>query len=185
MDAFLSSTLAIAIAEVGDKTQLLALLLAARFRQRGAIIAGIFIATLVNHALSAYLGQWLNDLIPALWYPYIIGGVFILLGLWLLVPDKEEPVATGIFRYGAFVSALVLFFIAEIADKTQVATVVLAAKYDNFTMVVMGSTLGMLIANVPVVFAGRWLLKRIPMTLIHYSACALFIGLGVATMVWG
>ncbi|EKE83895.1 TMEM165/GDT1 family protein [Idiomarina xiamenensis] len=186
MEAFLSSTFAVAIAEIGDKTQLLALLLATRFTQRGdraAIIWGILLATLVNHGVSAWAGQWLRELIPAEWLTLLLAVSFIALGLWLLIPDKDEEVDKGFFKYGAFVASLVLFFLAEVGDKTQVATVVLAARFDNYLAVVMGTTIGMLVANVPVVYAGSWLMQRMPMAIVHKAACALFILLGVFTLV--
>ncbi len=183
MDAFIPSTLAVAIAEIGDKTQLLTLFLTARFTQRNAIILGILVATLLNHALSAWLGAWLVQWIPDTWVPWILGLSFILVGLWVLIPDKDDEEDTKMFKYGAFVATLVLFFIAEIGDKTQVATVVLAARYDDLFWVVVGTTLGMLLANVPVAYAGSWLMQRIPLDLARKSACALFISLGVLTLV--
>jgi putative Ca2+/H+ antiporter (TMEM165/GDT1 family) len=155
MEALFSSTLAVAIAEIGDKTQLLSLFLAARFTQRYAIIAGIFVATVLNHAASAWLGVFLMNWVPAEW------------GRWVI---------------GAFVATTVLFFLAEIGDKTQVATVVLAANYQNLVMVVLGSTVGMMAANVPVVLAGRWLMERMPMAAARWGACLLFLGLGGLTL---
>ncbi|MBA4502651.1 TMEM165/GDT1 family protein [Marinobacterium marinum] len=183
MDAFLSSTLAVAIAEIGDKTQLLTLFLAARFTQRNAIILGILVATLLNHALSAWFGAWLVQWIPENWAPWIIGLSFIAVGLWVLIPDKDDDDETGVLQYGAFIATCILFFIAEMGDKTQVATVILAARYDNLFWVIMGTTVGMMLANVPVAYAGNWLMQKIPLDLARWSACILFVGLGVLSIV--
>lgn len=183
MEALFSSALAVALAEIGDKTQLLSLFLAARFAGRhGAIIAGIVIATLLNHAASAWLGAYLMQWIPAHWGPWLIGGSFILIGLWLLIPDKEGDTPSALDRYGAFIATTVLFFLAEIGDKTQVATVVLAAHYQALWLVVIGTTVGMLAANVPVVLAGRWLMERLPLAAARFGACGLFLLMGVLTL---
>lgn len=185
MEAFLSSTLAVAIAEIGDKTQLLTLFLAARFTQRNAIILGILVATLVNHAVSALVGNWVIQFVPANVIPWAVGLSFIAVGLWVLIPDKDEEANSGALKYGAFVATCVLFFIAEIGDKTQIATIVLAAKYQAPVAVVAGSTLGLMLANVPVVYCGKWIMERVPLHLARYGACALFSLLGVLTVVYG
>ena len=182
MGIFLSSTAAVAIAEIGDKTQLLSLFLASRFKQRYAIIAGILVATLLNHGASAWLGVWLLDLLPPHMAPWIISGSFGLIALWLLIPDKQDGGPSGIDKYGAFAATTVLFFLAEIGDKTQIATVVLAAKYNETFWVIIGTTLGMMIANVPVVFAGRWLMDRLPLKYARWSAFALFLAMAIITM---
>lgn len=182
MEAFLSSTLAVAIAEIGDKTQLLSLFLVTRFRNRSAIILGILIATLANHGLSALFGSWLRDLIPPGWGPWLIGGSFILVGLWILIPDKDDAGPSRFERYGPLAATLVLFFLAEIGDKTQIATVILAAQYDSVFWVTLGTTLGMLIANIPVILAGNWLMQRLPVKAAHSVACVLFIGFGIWTL---
>lgn len=183
MDAFLGSTLAVAIAEIGDKTQLLSLFLAARFPGRHvAIISGIFLATLLNHALSAWLGVLLMQWIPAHWAPWLIGGSFILIGLWLLIPDKEDDTPSPLDRYGPLLATTVLFFLAEIGDKTQIATVVLAAHYQDLGQVILGTTVGMLAANVPVVLAGGWLMQKLPLKLARWMACGLFLLLGVLAL---
>lgn len=182
MDALLSSTFAVAIAEIGDKTQLLTLFLTARFAQRNAIILGILVATLLNHALSAWLGAWLVQWLPPHWLPWIIGLSFIAVGLWVLIPDQDDDEEAAVLRYGAFIATCILFFIAEIGDKTQVATVILAARYDSLFWVIAGTTLGMMLANVPVAYAGSWLMQKIPLALARWSACALFISLGVLSM---
>jgi putative Ca2+/H+ antiporter (TMEM165/GDT1 family) len=183
MDAFIPSTLAVAIAEIGDKTQLLTLFLTARFAQRNAIILGILVATLLNHALSAWLGAWLVQWIPQGWVPWIIGLSFIAVGLWVLIPDKEDEEDGAVLKYGAFIATCVLFFIAEIGDKTQIATVILAARYDSLFWVIAGTTLGMMLANVPVAYAGKWLMQKIPLNLARWSACGLFVGLGVLSII--
>lgn len=183
MDALLSSFTAVAIAEIGDKTQLLSLFLAARFRNKTAIIGGILVATLLNHAASAWLGVWAAQFIPAGWGPWLLGGSFIAVALWLLIPDKDDSEDTAMLKYGAFVASCVLFFLAEIGDKTQVATVILAASFENaLWMVVWGTTLGMLAANVPVVYAGSWLLQKISLDWARRAACAVFILLGIFTI---
>jgi putative Ca2+/H+ antiporter (TMEM165/GDT1 family) len=183
VDALFASTAAVAIAEIGDKTQLLSLFLVHRFReQRLAIIAGIIAATLVNHALSAWLGA-----IAATWLPphilkWIVGISFIVIALWLLIPDQDSDEESGLLKYGAFVATLVLFFIAEIGDKTQIATVVLAARYDDTLQVIAGTTLGMVLANAPVVLLGERLMRRLPLDWARRGACALFLVLGVLTL---
>lgn len=182
MEIFFSSTTAVAVAEIGDKTQLLSLFLASRFTQRYAIIAGILVATLFNHAASAWLGVWLLDLLPSHMAPWIISGSFLLIALWLLIPDKQDDGPSSLDRYGAFVATTVLFFFAEIGDKTQIATVVLAAKYNSTFWVIMGTTLGMMLANVPVVFAGRWIMDRLPLNYARLGAFALFFAMAIITM---
>jgi Ca2+/H+ antiporter, TMEM165/GDT1 family len=187
MEAFLSSTLAVAVAEIGDKTQLLALFLAARYGRPYVISLGVLLATLVNHALSAWLGALLVGVIPAEWIKWIIGGSFIAIGLWLLIPDKDDDDMGRFANYGPFIATLVLFFLAEIGDKTQIATVILAAKFSAdiwMTMaVIAGTTFGMLLANVPVIFAGKWLMDKLPLGLAHKAACGLFIVLGIITLI--
>lgn len=182
MEALLHSTLVVTIAEIGDKTQLLSLFLAARFRQRHSIIFGILIATLVNHGLSAWLGAWLVDIIPQRVGQWLIGGGFILVALWVLIPDKEEDAPSKLDKYGAFAATLVLFFLAEIGDKTQLATVILAAQYQSILWVTLGTTIGMLAANLPVIYAGGWLMKRISFTYARWTACAVFTLMAIAVL---
>ena len=180
MDAFISSFTAVAVAEIGDKTQLLSLFLAARFRARGAIIAGILVATLLNHAASAWLGVWVAQFIPHGWHNLLLGGSFIAVALWLLIPDKDDSEDNGMLRYGAFAASCMLFFLAEIGDKTQIATVILAASFEQAVWwVIVGTTLGMLAANVPVVYAGSWILQKVSLDWARRSACAIFILLGL------
>lgn len=182
MDAFLTSTIAVAIAEIGDKTQLLSLFLIARFRRRGAIILGLTLATLLNHGLSAWLGQWLSNIIPDDWVGWILGGSFIAVGLWLLIPDKDDSGPSRFDQLGAFWATFILFFLAEIGDKTQVATVLLAAQFQSVFWVTLGTTLGMLIANIPVILAGQWLMQRLPVSAAHKVASLLFIAFGIWTL---
>ncbi len=179
LESLLVSTTSVAIAEIGDKTQLLALLLACRFRRPWPIILGILFATLANHALAAGVGVWLASLLGPELLRGVLAVAFIAMGLWILVPDKEEDAAAQ-YRFGAFLTTLIAFFLVEMGDKTQVATVVLAANYSNLPLVVLGTTLGMLAANVPVVLAGGMAAQKLPLTLIRRVAAALFLLLGGA-----
>jgi len=189
MEAFLSSTAAVAIAEIGDKTQLLALFLAARYARPFVISAGVLLSTLLNHALSAWLGAWLSHLIPPQWFTWIVSASFFAVAIWLLIPDKEGENNGRFGRFGPFIATFVLFFLAEVGDKTQIATVILAAKYNAnawMTMtVVAGTTLGMMMANVPVIFAGKWMMERMPLRFAHRIASAIFIVLAIVTLVSG
>ncbi|GGY70086.1 UPF0016 family membrane protein [Cellvibrio zantedeschiae] len=183
MEAFLSSTLAVAIAEIGDKTQLLALFLVTKYGRPYVISFGVLLSTLLNHALSAWVGAWLGDKIPAELIPWIISASFVAVAIWLLVPDKEDDDLSKFSQYGPLVATCVLFFLAEIGDKTQIATVILAAQYQTqVAWVIAGTTFGMLIANVPVIFAGKWLMQRIPLKLAHRCAFVLFLLLAFATI---
>lgn len=183
MDAFLASTLAVAIAEIGDKTQLLSLFLVARFATRTPIILGILLATLLNHALSAWIGAWVASWIPEAWLPWILAVSFVAIALWLLIPDKDDSGDSRFLGMGAFMATTVMFFIAEIGDKTQIATVVLAARYTETFWVVVGTTVGMLLANIPVIMAGRWIMDRLPLATARIAASLLFVALAVVT-VW-
>jgi putative Ca2+/H+ antiporter (TMEM165/GDT1 family) len=181
MEALIGSTLAVAIAEMGDKTQLLALLLVGRYGRPALICLGILVATIINHGLSAWLGDWLGGLIPPAWLPWIIGSSFLAVALWMLIPDKEDGGDGRFAALGPFGATCVLFFLAEIGDKTQIATVVLAAKYSATWMVIIGTTLGMLLANVPVVIFGRWILQRINLKWVHIGAFVLFLGFALGS----
>ncbi len=178
MEALFISTVSVALAEIGDKTQLLALVLAARFRKPWPIIAGILLATIVNHGIAAEVGAWVGSLLSAGVQRWLIAAAFIAMGLWVLVPDKEDESAER-YRYGAFLTTLVAFFLVEIGDKTQIATVMLAAKFHPVWVVVFGTTLGMLAANVPVVLAGHFSADRLPLRLIRAIAGAVFLALGL------
>jgi len=183
MDALLVSTGVVALAEIGDKTQLLAFLLAARFKKPLPIIAGIFIATIFNHGLAGALGAWITSMLTPEVLRWVLGMSFLGMAAWTLVPDKIEEDETNVAsRFGVFGATLVTFFLAEMGDKTQVATVAMAAHYPAPLMVVAGTTLGMLIADVPAVFAGDKLAARIPLKLVHGIAAAMFAALGLATL---
>jgi putative Ca2+/H+ antiporter (TMEM165/GDT1 family) len=184
MDAFLISTGVVALGEIGDKTQLLAVLLASRFRRPLPIVAGILLATLLNHAVAGYLGTLAADYLAAEWLRWAVGGTFVAVALWALVPDTleagEDRAARG--AWGVLAATTVAFFLAEIGDKTQVATVTLAARFADLVPVVAGTTLGMLIADVPAVYLGERFADRLPVATIRYVAAALFGILGLATL---
>jgi len=183
MESLLVSTGVVALAEIGDKTQLLAFLLAARFKKPLPIIAGIFIATIFNHGLAGALGAWITSLLTPEMLRWVLGLSFLGMAAWTLVPDKIEEDETNVAsRFGVFGATLVTFFLAEMGDKTQVATVAMAAHYPDPLMVVAGTTLGMLIADVPAVFAGDKLAAKIPLKLVHGIAAAMFAALGLATL---
>lgn len=183
MEALLVSTGVVALAEIGDKTQLLAFILAARFKKPLPIIAGILCATIVNHGLAGALGAWITSTISAEVLRWVLGGSFIAMAIWTLIPDKIEEEETQVAkRFGVFGATLITFFLAEMGDKTQIATVAMAAHYANPLLVVIGTTLGMLIADVPAVFVGDKLASKIPMKLVHSIAAAIFAVLGVATL---
>lgn len=179
MDAFLTSTLVVALAEIGDKTQLLAIVLAARFAKPVPIIAGIFVATIANHAIAAWLGVQAAGFFEGAWFAYLVAVGFIAMGLWTLIPDKLDEEEEKPSRFGPFLTTLVAFFLVEIGDKTQVATIALGAQFQSTLWVAMGTTLGMMIANVPAVFAGKAILRVVPLATVRYVAAALFIGLGL------
>jgi Ca2+/H+ antiporter, TMEM165/GDT1 family len=183
MEAFLISTGVVALAEIGDKTQLLAFLLAARYKKPLPIILGILIATIANHALAGILGAWLTQLMNPDALRWLLGISFILMAAWVMIPDRlDEEEAKPINGLGVFGTTLLVFFLAEMGDKTQIATVALAAQYQAFLMVVLGTTLGMMIANVPAVIIGKSMTKRIPVKLVHGIAALIFVVLGVAIL---
>ncbi|WPC07125.1 TMEM165/GDT1 family protein [Pseudomonas benzenivorans] len=174
MESLFVPTLIVALAEIGDKTQLLALLLAARFRRPWPIIAGILAATLANHFAAGALGTWVAGLLAPAQIGWLLAASFAAVALWTLIPDRlDEDEGSRFRQHGAFLTTLVAFFLAEMGDKTQVATVMLAAQYPHFVLVVIGTTLGMLLANVPVVLAGNFAAERLPLVLIRrLAACA-------------
>ena len=182
MEAFLVSTGVVALAEMGDKTQLLALMLAARYRSHLPIVFGIAAATLANHALAAVFGAWIASLAGADAMRWVLALSFLAMAAWVLVPDEAGGLAEGKRRFGVFGTTLVAFFLVEIGDKTQIATVALAARYAETVAVVTGTTLGMLIANVPAVYLGNKLLRRVPLRLLQRVAAAMFAGLGVLVL---
>lgn len=183
LEPLLVSTGVVALAELGDKTQLLAFILAARFKKPMPIILGILVATLLNHGLAGALGAWITTALGPVTLRWVLGLSFLGMAVWTLIPDKidedEAPIATGM---GVFGATLATFFMAEMGDKTQVATVAMAAHYAMPLAVVAGTTLGMLIADVPAVFVGDRLAARIPMQLVHRVAAAIFAVLGLLTL---
>lgn len=183
MEAFLVSTGVVALAEIGDKTQLLAFLLAARYKKPYTIILGILLATIANHALAGLLGTWLTTLLSPEVLRWVLGISFILMAGWILIPDKLDASDTGSNSHlGVFSATLMTFFLAEMGDKTQIATVALAAQYQAFFFVVLGTTLGMMIANVPAVFVGGKLAHRIPVKWVHIVAASIFFTLGLLAL---
>jgi len=179
MEALFTSTAIVTLAEIGDKTQLLAILLATRFRAPLPIILGIFVATLANHFLAALLGASVADLLDGVWFRYLIAASFVAMAAWTLVPDKVDDLDDKPARFGAFLTTLVAFFLVEMGDKTQVATIALGARFDNLIMVTMGTTLGMMLANVPAVFLGHELIERVPLNIVRIIAALLFLVIGV------
>ena len=183
LEAFLVSTGVVALGEMGDKTQLLALLLAARFRKPLPIIAGIFVATVLNHAVAGALGAWLTTLVDPQWLRWLLGGSFIAVALWMLVPDRSDDLPDAQHgRLGVFGVTVIAFFLAEMGDKTQIATVMLAARFDSLAAVVLGTTLGMMLANVPAVLLGDKVIRWVPIRWVHLAAALVFAGLGVAVL---
>lgn len=183
MESLLVSTGVVALAEIGDKTQLLAFILAARFKKPVPIILGILAATIVNHGLAGALGAWITSTVSPEVLRWVLGLSFIGMAIWTMIPDKIEEEETQVAqRLGVFGATLITFFLAEMGDKTQIATVAMAAHYASPVVVVIGTTLGMLIADVPAVFVGDKLASKIPMKLVHTIAAAIFALLGVATL---
>ena len=183
MEALFVSTGVVALAEIGDKTQLLAFILAARFKKPVPIILGILCATIVNHGLAGALGAWITATLTPEVLRWGLAASFLGMAVWTLIPDKIEEEETQVAqRFGVFGATLITFFLAEMGDKTQIATIAMAAHYANPVLVVIGTTLGMLIADVPAVFVGERLASRIPMRLIHAIAAAIFAALGLATL---
>ena len=182
-EAFWVSTSVVTLAEMGDKTQLLSLILAARYRKPVPIVLGILVATLLNHALAGALGAWLSSLMSPTTLNWVMALAFIAMGLWILVPDKldEDEVALPKKQMGVFFATLTAFFLAEMGDKTQFATIALAAQYSSVLMVVLGTTLGMMLANVPAVYLGNRFADRLPTRVVHMVAAVIFIIIGVLT----
>ena len=184
LEAFAVSTGAVAVSEIGDKTQLLALVLAARFRRPWPIVAGILVATLANHAAAAALGAWLQGVLGPTTMRWLLGGSFIAVALWMLIPDKvdEDDAGARVRGLGVFGITVIAFFLAEMGDKTQIATVMLAAKYGSLVAVTAGTTLGMMLANVPAVLLGERAVRFVPLAVVHRVAAALFALLGVLVL---
>lgn len=184
MEALITSTVTVALAEIGDKTQLLSLLLVARYRKKWPIIIGIVAATLINHFISAWFGQWFAGWLPERYAGLIIAASFIAIGLWVLIPDKLDDEEANCGSYGALVATFILFFLAEIGDKTQVATVVLGAQYASVVWVTLGTTIGMLLANVPVVMLGERIMRYVPLNVVRVLAAAVFVVIGLIGLWW-
>ena len=188
MEAFLISTGIVALAEMGDKTQLLSLVLAARFRKPWPIVWGIFVATLANHALAGAVGSWVQAQLGPQLLRWVLGASFIAMAVWMLIPDKldDGDTPSSASHLGVFGTTLVAFFLAEMGDKTQIATVALAAQYKQWAAVVAGTTLGMMLANAPVVWFGDRLVKKVPIRVVHLVSAAIFAILGVVALLgWG
>lgn len=186
MQEFLISTSIVALAEMGDKTQLLALLLSARFRKPIPILIAILLATLINHGISAVLGQWITTVLSPEILVCVLAAGFIGMAFWMLIPDKLDDETDSINKwqkFGVFGATFILFFLAEIGDKTQIATVALAARYDSIFWVMLGTTIGMMIANAPAVFIGNKLAERLPISLIHKIGAAIFLIVGISTLI--
>ncbi|AGH49259.1 MULTISPECIES: TMEM165/GDT1 family protein [Sphingomonadales] len=179
MEALLTSTALVALAEIGDKTQLLAIVLATRFKRPWPIVAGILVATLANHFLAALIGSNVAALLDGTWFRYLVAFSFIAMAAWTLIPDKLDDVETKPARFGAFMTTVIAFFLVEMGDKTQIATVALGARFHDVIAVTAGTTLGMMIANVPAVFLGNELVKRVPMRVVHAIAALLFLAIGL------
>jgi putative Ca2+/H+ antiporter (TMEM165/GDT1 family) len=183
MEPLLVSTGVVALAEIGDKTQLLAFILAARFKKPVPIILGILVATMINHGLAGALGAWITSAVTPEILRWVLGISFIGMAIWTMIPDKIEDEETKVAqKFGVFGATLITFFLAEMGDKTQIATVAMAAHYAAPLLVVIGTTLGMLIADVPAVLIGDKLANKIPMKLVHSIAAAIFAILGIATL---
>ena len=182
MEAFLISTGIVGLAEIGDKTQLLAFLLAAKFRKPLPIVLAIFVATVANHAFAAAVGAWITSMLGPDMLRWVLGVSFLAMAAWTLIPDKLDEDETRLAKYGVFLTTLIAFFMAEMGDKTQVATVALAARYHDIVSVVLGTTFGMMLANVPAVYLGDKIANRVSLRLVHGIAALVFAVLGVATL---
>jgi putative Ca2+/H+ antiporter (TMEM165/GDT1 family) len=183
MESLLVSTGVVALAEIGDKTQLLAFILAARFKKPLPIILGILVATLVNHGLAGALGAWITATITPEVLRWVLGISFLAMAAWTLIPDRmDDDEANVAQRFGVFGATLITFFLAEMGDKTQVATVMLAAQYQTWFAVVAGTTLGMMLANAPVVWFGERVMRRVPVRAVHIVSALIFLGLGLAIL---
>jgi putative Ca2+/H+ antiporter (TMEM165/GDT1 family) len=180
LEALLTSTAVVALAEIGDKTQLLAIVLATRFKKPWPIVGGIFVATIANHFLAALVGEQAAAFLDGLWFRYLVAASFIVMAAWTLIPDKfdeDEEAKPG--RFGPFLATAIAFFIVEMGDKTQIATIALGARFQSVVPVMMGTTIGMMIANVPAVFLGNALIKKVPLNVVRTVAALLFLAIGV------
>ena len=186
MEALLISTGIVALAEMGDKTQLLSLVLAARFRKPWPIVWGILVATLANHALAGGFGAWVTSFMGPSVLRWVLGVSFLAMAAWMLVPDKlDDEDANEAPKFGVFGTTVIAFFLAEMGDKTQIATVMLAAEYQSWFWVVAGTTLGMMLANAPVVWFGERITRLVPLTWVHRISAAVFVVLGLLALFGG
>ena len=185
MEAFFVSTGIVALAEMGDKTQLLALILAVRFRKPWPIVLGILVATLANHALAGAVGAWVTTVMGPELLRWVLGASFLAMAIWVLIPDRmEDEGETGHApRLGVFGTTALAFFLAEMGDKTQIATIMLAAQYRAVVWVVAGTTLGMLLANAPVVWLGERMTRKVPIRLVHVVSALIFAAIGLVTLI--
>jgi len=183
LEALLNSFLLVFAGEMGDKTQLLALVLTARYKKPWVILSGVFVATILNHALAAWAGGFVAALVSPQILKYSLAAIFFIFAAWILIPDKEEELNAN-SRYGAFLTTVVAFFLAEMGDKTQLATIALGARYSNTAIVTLGTTLGMMASNALAIFLGSRLLARIPMQWVRIFACVLFVIFGVGILLW-
>ncbi|MBQ1542174.1 hypothetical protein C5708_15990 [Caulobacter sp. CCUG 60055] len=183
MEALLVSTFVVALAEIGDKTQLLAIVLASKFKKPLPIIAGILTATLANHALAATVGYLVSDILQGRWFRILVAVSFIAMALWALIPDKEEDIKGDAAKMGVYVATTVAFFLVEMGDKTQIATVALGARFHSIAWVAAGTTIGMMLANVPAVYLGEAATKIVPLKYVRMGAAVIFAGLGLWTLI--
>jgi Ca2+/H+ antiporter, TMEM165/GDT1 family len=179
METFFTATGVVALAEIGDKTQLLAIVLATRFRKPWAVVWGILAATLANHFLAALVGQQAAAWLDGTWFRYLVAASFLVMAGWTLIPDKFDESEAKPARFGAFTTTLIAFFLVEMGDKTQIATIALGARFDSVLAVMCGTTLGMMLANVPAVFLGNELVERIPLKTVRIVAALLFLAIGL------
>ncbi len=179
MEALLTSTAVVALAEIGDKTQLLAILLATRFKRPWPVIAGILVATLANHFLAALLGEQVASFLDGVWFRYLVAASFVAMAIWTLIPDKIDDLDEKPAKFGAFVTTVIAFFLVEMGDKTQIATIALGARFHEVVPVMLGTTLGMMLANVPAVFFGNELIKRVSLKAVRTIAALLFLVIGL------
>lgn len=182
MEPIVISALVVALAEIGDRTQLLAIVLASRFRQPWPVLAGIFVATLANHGLAAEAGHLIAGALKGRWLQYLVAASFFATAIWALIPDKEDDGPVEVSRWGAFAATTIAFFLVEIGDKTQIATVSLAARFNDVFRVAAGTTIGMMAANAPAVFFGEAATRIVPLKLVRIGAAVIFMGLGAWTL---
>ncbi len=181
-ETFGISALLVALAEMGDRTQLLTILLATRYHRPWTIIAGVLVATLANHLLAALAGFYVSSLLNAPWFRILIGLSFIVMAGWVLIPDKEADAGEAMSRRGVFLTTVITFFIVEMGDKTQIATAALAARYSSIWIVAAGTTTGMMLANIPAAFFGRAVTRIVPLAVMRYISAAIYAGLGVISL---